>query len=125
MFKKITLERPPCFGACPEYKIEIENTGKVTWTGIKNVSKLGKHEWTISPEAVNELNDLINKFGYAEYVYNPSGPSKTDFPSVITSVEFTNGYTKKIVHYLGDTLSSNALTEFENKIEEIATSGVK
>ncbi|WML33352.1 DUF6438 domain-containing protein [Clostridium sp. OS1-26] len=125
MFKKITLERTACFGACPEYIIEIDNTGKVKWTGIRNVSKLGEHEWTISPEAVNELNDLIDQFGYAEYVYNPSGPSKTDFPSVITSVEYTNGHTKKINHYLGDTLDSNALTEFENKIEEIATSSGK
>ncbi|MBI6874850.1 DUF6438 domain-containing protein [Clostridium aciditolerans] len=125
MFKKITLERTACFGACPEYIIQIDNTGKVKWTGIRNVSKLGEHEWTISPEAVKELNDLIDQFGYAEYVYKPLGPSKTDFPSVITSVEYTNGHTKKINHYLGDTLDSNALTEFENKIEKIATSRVK
>ncbi|MDP4145795.1 MAG: DUF6438 domain-containing protein [Bacillota bacterium] len=120
MFRKVTLERTMCFGDCPVYRIEIDDTGKVIWEGKKYVAKPGRYEWTIPKEKIDELNSAIDKFGYKNYKYNTIDGSKTDFPSVITSVLFDNGYYRKINHYLGDTLEDNRLTEFENEIDRIA-----
>jgi hypothetical protein len=119
MFKKVTLERTACFGICPIYRIEVDSLGRVKWSGVENVIAKGTYEWTIPHDKIIELNDLINSFDYASYVYKPIGHPKTDYPRAISSVLYDNGYFKKINHYLGDTLSGNELANFENRIDEI------
>ena len=103
MFKKITLERTACFGNCPIYWIEVYNTDEVNWHGIQFVAAKGNFEWTIPRDKIIQLDNLINTFNYAYYVYIPKGYPKTDYPRVITSVLYDNGYLKNINHYLGDT----------------------
>ncbi|RKX65008.1 MAG: hypothetical protein DRP41_03740 [Thermodesulfobacteriota bacterium] len=47
-FDYITLERTPCFGCCPVYKIKVYSSGLVEWEGIDFVDKGGKDSRHIS-----------------------------------------------------------------------------
>jgi len=38
----ITLERTPCLGNCPVYKVTIHGNGKVDWEGVENVAAMGR-----------------------------------------------------------------------------------
>jgi hypothetical protein len=39
---RVTLERTPCLGRCPTYKVTIHGNGKVDWEGIENVAAVGR-----------------------------------------------------------------------------------
>jgi len=68
---------------------------------------------------VEQLNDLIEDFGFKSFIYEPGYEFITDCPSCITTVKYSNGETKEIDHYYGHVLIDDSLTEFEKKIERI------
>lgn len=119
MFSKFTLERTACYGFCPEYKVEVHNNGTVVWEGIANVRNIGRRVYKLSSVKIAELNSLIENFGYYSYIYKPKGNYVTDYPSVNTSILYIDGRYKKIQHYLGDTLPTEGLTNFETEAEKI------
>jgi len=52
---KLTLERTPCFGECPAFKVEVHPDGMVLYAGIRHVRVEGTREWTIGPAAAAAL----------------------------------------------------------------------
>ena len=60
----ITLERTPCFGTCPSYKLTIYDDGKVEYEGRDFVKRKGKAEGQITKA---ELEELIREFERIDY----------------------------------------------------------
>ncbi len=70
-------------------------------------------------EKVNQLNGLIEDFGFKSFIYEPGNEFITDCPSCIITVKYSNGETKEIDHYYGHISIDDSLTAFENRIERI------
>ena len=119
MFEYIKLQRTMCFGTCPVYSVMVDNEGNVNYSGEMFVYKSGEHHWQIPMKKVEQLNDLIEDFGFKSFIYEPGYEFITDCHSCITTVKYSNGETKEIDHYYGHVLIDDSLTEFEKKIERI------
>ena len=123
----ITLERTPCFGSCPSYKVQIFADGRVVYQGKRFVRRKGKAQARITKDAVQELVREFNSINYLNLddEYNPGSPSCpegwTDHPSAITSLAW-EGKKKTIRHYHGCRGAQvlDQLTALEEKIDEVA-----
>jgi hypothetical protein len=61
---EVTLERTPCFGGCPIYKVTLRSDGTATYDGMRNVDKIGKYEGRFWDRDFERLSNVIDKFGY-------------------------------------------------------------
>ena len=126
-FKTLKLERTPCFGSCPVYKIEVSGTGKVKYNGEYFVEKKGAHTWQLSSKVVEQLNQLITEIGYfaikekrqrGEFI-----TISTCMTSCITSVLLDDGSFRKINNNYGVNIYQRKLSTFEYKVDKLI--GVK
>lgn len=84
--KKISLERTPCFGACPTYKVTLNPDGTVIYEGKRYVEKLGRYEARVNAEDVQRINNIVNKLEFWK-LKNKYTARITDMPSAIVTVE--------------------------------------
>lgn len=110
----LTMERTPCFGKCPSYKITIFNTGKVDYEGFTFAVKEGKYTKTLTQKQLSEIKSQLDviKLFELEDVYDSK---VTDIPSTHLYVEF-NGKKKKILDRVG---APKELKQFEKLIDFI------
>jgi hypothetical protein len=119
----ITLERTPCFGSCPVYRLSVAPSGTVTYEGKAHVRKLGTAIAQIPKQRVDALIAELEKGGYLWFAnrYTSAEPTcgrySTDSPSVITSVTIS-GRTKRIEHDYGCGAAPGALVVLERRIDE-------
>jgi hypothetical protein len=124
----ISLERTPCFGKCPVYRIAVSPTGTVTYEGKAHVRHLGVATAQIPAEQVDALLSDLDKAGYFSFAsrYTSGEPScgryATDSPSAITSVQL-RGRTKRIEHDYGCGAAPSPLVVLEHQIDEVLGSG--
>lgn len=90
----VTIERTPCFGKCPVYKIYIYNGGYVVYDGKQNVDKIGRFSTQLSTDELKLIEQRAKEIKYLELNDKYDGPV-TDLPSVHTSVAM-DGYRKSI-----------------------------
>lgn len=120
----ITLERTPCFGGCPVYRIAVSPTGDITYEGRANVRRLGAATGRVSPAHVQALLSELDRAGYFSFAnrYTSAEPAcgryVTDSPSAITSVRL-QGRTKRIEHDYGCGAAPGALVVLERRIDEV------
>jgi acetamidase/formamidase len=123
----ITLDRGPCFGSCPIYRVTIVSDGTVTFEGRNFVKTKGTATGRIRPE---DFKTLVSEFEQTKYFslddkYERGLPgcpmAATDMPYVRTSIKL-NDRTKNVSHYHGCRESEvlRALSSLERKIDEIA-----
>jgi len=123
----VTLERTPCFGACPVYSLTISGTGVVRFAGTRYTAHVGEASAEIPPALVDSLVAELRQggyFGFADaYVVNAPacGRYATDSPTVITSVA-DGGERKEIRHDYGCGDAPPALARLERRIDEVAGS---
>ncbi len=116
----ITLERAPCFGTCPVYTLSIHGDGTVEYNGLDFVEVTGPQTATIDPAAVQALGDAMAEAGYFDWQDAYLDYQVTDLPYATSSVTLSDGTTKRIEHYYGDSSAPEALTELETLIDETA-----
>ena len=116
----ITLERQPCFGFCPVYTLTIHGDGHVTFRGFRFVEVTGEQTSEIDPAAVQALAGEMVVAGYFNWEDAYMNRLATDHPYVLTSITLADGTTKSIEHYHGDFFAPEALTELEDRIDEVA-----
>jgi hypothetical protein len=117
--RKITLERTPCYGSCPVYKVTVLGTGEVEYCGEANVARAGTHRWRISRRRLQRLQEAFERAKYLHLEDDYTECGVTGAPSCLTSVEYDDGGSKSIVHYHGDPSAPDALTELEDEIDRI------
>ncbi|MES1200743.1 MAG: DUF6438 domain-containing protein [Pseudomonadota bacterium] len=116
---RITLERTPCFGFCPDYTVTISGDGAVSYNGRRFVRVTGAQTATASREDVAHLVDMIHRADFFN-LRDRYEAHVTDLPSAhITVVE--NGRTKTVVDYAGESAGMpHAVTEIEQEIDRVA-----
>ena len=111
----ITMERTPCFGKCPSYKITIFNTGNVVYEGLQFAEKQGKFSKKLDKNELSELKEqleLLNIFALKD-TYD----SKiTDIPSCILLINYKEKK-KKILDR--DGAPPEELKKFEKLIDAL------
>lgn len=110
----ITMERTPCFGKCPNYKITIFNTGNVVYEGLQFAEKQGKFKKKLNNKQLTELEEQIEylKIFALKDVYD----SKiTDIPSCILLINYKEKK-KKILDRDG---APEELKRFEKLIDAL------
>jgi hypothetical protein len=123
----ITLERTPCFGTCPVYRVSLWNDGRIAFDGRRHVAHQGAAAGSVEPAVVDSLLAELVGAGYFEldtaYVYQSPGCGRyaTDSPSVITSVT-ARGRTRRIQHDYGCQDAPAELGRLERRIDEVAGS---
>jgi hypothetical protein len=115
---RITLERHACFGRCPIYKLEIDETGKVVYEGLGFVKTNGRQEATIPARDVQALAKEIEDAGYFGFRANYP-PDATDHPIVVTSVTI-DGRTSRVEHNLGSRTAPAVLDSLYRRIDDVA-----
>jgi len=122
---KIALERTPCFGACPVYKLTIHRSGQIEYEGKDHVRQKGSRSGTISTEDFEKLLRKINEINFFNLNErydgkNPdgSGVTITDQPTRKTSVTRGNR-TKTVENYFR---GPKGLKELEDLIDELTKS---
>jgi hypothetical protein len=119
----VTLERTPCFGGCPVYRIAVSPDGLVSYEGRAGVRQLGAASKRIKPERVSALVSELERAGYFSFAprYTPAEPAcgryATDSPAAITSVQL-GGRTHRIEHDYGCGSAPGALVVLERRIDE-------
>lgn len=74
---EISLERGPCFGMCPQFKLTIRGDGRVDWVGKANVAAPGVRRGRISRDDLEALDrevDLARFFDRDRYGRIPREP---------------------------------------------------
>lgn len=116
----LTLERTPCFGFCPIYKLTVYGNGKVVYEGHRFVKVTGTRTTTISPKAVKQLVSEFQRIQYFKLQDSYAG-GHTDAPSAITSLVLGKQQ-KTVSHDLSSPHAPAKLTELENKIDAVVNS---
>lgn len=123
----ISLERGPCYGTCPVYRVTIQGDGWVRYEGRAHVEVVGVDSATIAQEQVRMLVTEFERVGYASlparFAYGePSCPSYvTDAPSATTSISRA-GVTTRVEHDYGCEGVPAGLTALERTIDSVAGS---
>jgi Domain of unknown function (DUF6438) len=113
----VTLERTPCFGFCPVYKVTIFRDGIVEYEGKRFVKVQGRATGRLSASQLAELRALFARNGYLQLASSYQKQQATDLPSAFTSYSPASGRTKSVKHYLGDFSAPEALTRVEEGID--------
>lgn len=114
-----TLERTPCFGTCPVYKVSIFRDGTVEYVGERFVKVQGRATGHITAEQLTQLRALFQQSGYLQLGDSYERHDVTDQPSAHTSYSPAPGQTKSVRHYLGDRSAPRALIDVEDGIDRI------
>ncbi len=123
--ESVTLERGPCFGTCPVYAVTLGRDGSVRFEGRRFVADTGISTGTVPRARVDSLFAELQSAGYFELADSyRSGDAvcrryATDLPTVITEVRL-DGRVKRIEHDRGCAEAPAALSQLENRIDEVA-----
>ena len=115
----ITLDRSPCFGRCPDYKVEIHGDGTVIYDGRNFVAVQGRRESHIP---IYKVRSLFEQFRLVRYfsLKDSYQSSATDLPTYVTSIAFDDK-TKSVKDHLGTAVGMpHAVVELEDAIDRAA-----
>ncbi len=125
-FDYITLERTPCFGCCPVYKIKVYSSGLVEWEGIDFVARKGKATRYIASEKTKKAAEIVEKIIAVLEKHKwliKTGEKElqfvTDCSSCKVSIKYRDGRIKSVEHYHGDMGAPEELEKLENEIDKI------
>ena len=99
----IVLERTPCFGFCPTYRLTIDRSGRIRY---RNAGERTVQTDSVAPEAVDHLGARAIELGFFDLPERIRGDSAlcsmvaTDHPGVIVSF-FSGAGSKTVDHYTG------------------------
>jgi hypothetical protein len=128
----MTLERTPCFGACPEYTVAVHGDGRVVYEGRRYVRVVGRQEAQIERGRVEDLLDYFYDKQFfalqAEYLeyrrpcISDDGTVEecsewvSDLPTQIVTFQ-AGDYFKRVEDYWH---APDGLRELEQAIDEVA-----
>lgn len=112
----VAVERSPCFGACPEYKLSIYKSGFAVLNGFRNIAQIGNFEGNLSLEQLNELVAFIreNKIEEKDSIY--VNKYLADFPAFTLYVSDIGPKKKIFVNHEAPPQDINLLKETLNNL---------
>jgi hypothetical protein len=124
---RITLERRPCYGTCPVYRLALTGSGTLSWEGVRFVQRVGTLEERIAPERVAALAQELSDAAFGElaerYVRGEPacGRYAADAPTVVMSLT-RGGVTRTVEHDHGCAAAPRSLVTLQDRIDEVAES---
>lgn len=123
----ITMERTPCFGTCPAYRLTLHGDGSVVYTGLQFVAVEGVQIGRISEDQFRQLVERFYDIDYFSLRDQYQCPV-SDLPSAMTSI--TIGDRSKAIDDYGsgvgvegqDCAAPASLVELERFIDDITNS---
>jgi hypothetical protein len=129
----LVLERTPCFGTCPAYRLRVSNTGEVLFFATDDPTEIVRD--TVAVTTLAELTTRAREIGFFALPAEISKDSvlchkpATDHPTVTTTF-FAQSQTKTVVDYHGcfETVEHGVLPRvqrlraFENEIDSVLRS---
>ena len=116
-----SIEKGPCFGTCPEYKVEVFSNGDARLSGIRNVEHIGEFQTKLSAEFIKEIVDSIDALNISALDSNYVNKYLTDFPT--TDLGFEIEGVKKRIHIFHESPPQeiqkvmDVINTFENRIK--------
>lgn len=101
---RLTLERTPCFGFCPEYEVQANADGTAAFRGLRRWKGI-ERSWQIDPDSFRSLAAELSRVGFfALRDITPDTPAcgdvATDHPSIVlTASDGTREH--RVSYYLG------------------------
>lgn len=120
----ITLERTPCYGGCPIYRVELHADGAVRFVGERFTKVTGEATGRVPADSVKAL---MAAFEAAKFTTlpdtltfgSPACPERiTDLPSAIVTLT-KDGRTKRVIHQGGCRGAPPALDALEKRIDAV------
>ncbi len=113
-----SIERTPCFGRCPTYRISIYKSGYVVYEAIQWVADTGIFYTFITQKQLGDITAMAEKVGFAEMKDSYHDPNIVDVPSTFTALRI-KGKIKKIDNTFGD--PPRELIDFEKYLDGLFT----
>lgn len=117
--RKVALQRTPCHGPCPVYRVTVFGSGEVEYFGEAHVARAGAHRWKISGRRLERLAEAFERARYSRLEDRYASREFAGAPGCLTSVEYEDGSSKSVEHYHGDPAAPDALTDLEDEIDRI------
>jgi len=121
---ELTLERGPCYGSCPIYRVTIDANGAVVFHGERFTSAVGEHKRAMLIDDVQQLVRAAREldfFTLGNYTYDSRACREywTDHPTAAITLRMY-GHTKTVDHNLGcrGFDQEKSLIAFEHLIDE-------
>lgn len=122
---RISLERTPCYGTCPVYRVSILGDGTVHYQGTAHVRQEGSATAAVEPREVRRLLDEFQQAGFSamqeSYTYGAAacGRYATDAPSAVLEIT-RDGETKRVQHDYGCMGAPRVLRELAGRVDQTA-----
>lgn len=119
-FVSASVQKTPCFGKCPAFKITFDAKGFATYEGKKHVKMLGKYTAPISGKEYTTILSAAQNIGYFSMpkTFPPNGKFIADLPFTITTLHF--GSDK---HQIRNNIEApQELTDYEDFLIELGES---
>lgn len=112
----VSIERTPCFGACPIYKLEVFKSGYALYNARNFTPVKGLYYAYVEIEKITSVIKRAKETGYLQMNDEYRNPRIVDFPSTITSV-CIDGTRKRIFSMHEE--PPRQLIDFENYIDSL------
>ena len=112
----VSLNRTPCYGSCPAYKVEIFKDGLVKYTGTGYVKRLGLFSATADANFIAEIQKQAEAINYMKLnnKYPTDNVEISDLPQTISYIRL--GKEGKMIHNNLD--APKELVAFERWLEK-------
>lgn len=109
----VSLERTPCFGACPVYRVEVLEDGLVRFKGERHVKVTEPVQGRLEQAALEKLTARLDQSGFAQWK-DFTRTHMSDMPTVVLTYK---GHTVR--HSLGDDQAPPELTQLEDDVDAL------
>jgi hypothetical protein len=86
----VSLERTPCFGRCPVFKIKVYASGFATYEGLNFAEKMGLYSYRFSQTDLDRIYKMAKAIDYFELESEYNDPRVTDLPSTISEIKLND-----------------------------------
>lgn len=108
------LDRTPCFGRCPTYKVRIYEGGSATYEGIRSVEREGRFTGRVDRALMDALYARATAIGFFD-MQDRYDAQVTDLPSTIIRVK-ANGQDKQVVGRVGTPPAFKAFATYADSL---------
>ncbi len=91
----VSIERTPCRGTCPAFKMSIDRKGNVQYEGIRGVKNVGKFHKKLTKAQLKAIISVVEKAKYFTFADKYDKEGVVDVPSCTFTYK-NNGKAKSI-----------------------------
>ena len=113
-----SIERTPCFGKCPTYKVTIYQSGYSVYNGKQNVKNIGLFSTRLEKSKVEEIKNFIEQNKILDMNDEYKNPRIADYPGTFTEASL-NGKYKHILEM--DPQAPKQLKDFQKFLDSFFT----